>query len=145
MKALLFAITLVSAANAVEPAVLTAEQQVRYDALIEELRCLVCQNQNLKESHAPLAEDLRREVREQISANKDDAAIKDYLVARYGDFVLYRPRFQPTTWVLWLAPAGLLFIALFVVLRLLRSKPEPTGTPDAASVDRILREQERRK
>jgi cytochrome c-type biogenesis protein CcmH len=73
-----------------------------------ELRCLVCQNQTLADSNAPLAEDLRREVRELASSGKSDAEIKAYLVARYGDFVLYRPPLQSNTWLLWIGPFALL-------------------------------------
>lgn len=139
MRRLWLLLIFASALQAAETPALDAAQQARFDALIEELRCLVCQNQNLKESHAPLAQDLRHEVVKQIAAGKDDDAIKDYLVARYGDFVLYRPRFQPSTWVLWLAPGVLLLGALVVVLRLLRRQPEPPAPPpDAAAVDRIL-------
>jgi cytochrome c-type biogenesis protein CcmH len=76
--------------------------------LEEELRCLVCQNQTLADSNAPLAEDLRREVRELAVAGKSDDEIKQYLVARYGDFVLYRPPVKTTTWLLWFGPFVLL-------------------------------------
>ena len=69
-----------------------------------ELRCLVCQNQTLADSNAPLAGDLRREVRELAVAGKSDAEIRDYLVARYGDFVLYNPPVKTTTWLLWFGP-----------------------------------------
>ena len=80
----------------------------RLRALEEELRCLVCQNQTLADSSAPLAEDLRREVRELAVAGKSDEEIKQYLVARYGDFVLYRPPVKSTTWLLWFGPFVLL-------------------------------------
>ena len=77
--------------------------------LSHDLRCLVCQNQSIAESNAPLAVDLRNQVREQFLAGKDEAAVVDYLVARYGDFVLYLPPFKGTTLLLWLGP-GLLLI-----------------------------------
>ena len=80
----------------------------RLRALEEELRCLVCQNQTLADSSAPLAEDLRREVRELAVGGKSDVEIKQYLVARYGDFVLYRPPVKSTTWLLWFGPFVLL-------------------------------------
>lgn len=117
---------------------LNADQQRRFEGLLEELRCLVCQNQNLKESHAPLAYDLRAEVEELILSGKDDDAIKDYLVARYGDFVLYRPRFQPSTWVLWFAPVLLLLLGLWVARTIFRSAPEPESQADRGRVDRLL-------
>jgi len=81
---------------------------VRLKKLEEELRCLVCQNQSLADSTAPLAEDLRREVRQLAVAGKSDEEIKQYLVARYGDFVLYRPPVKSTTWLLWFGPFVLL-------------------------------------
>jgi cytochrome c-type biogenesis protein CcmH len=80
----------------------------RLKRLESELRCLVCQNQTLADSNAPLAEDLRREVRELAASGKSDAEIKQYLVARYGDFVLYKPPLQSNTWLLWLGPFALL-------------------------------------
>jgi len=80
----------------------------RLKKLEEELRCLVCQNQSLADSSAPLAEDLRREVRQLAVAGKSDDEIKQYLVARYGDFVLYRPPVKSTTWLLWFGPFVLL-------------------------------------
>ncbi len=80
----------------------------RFKALTEELRCLVCQNQNLADSDAPLAHDLRSEVFEMMKAGRSDQEIKQFLVDRYGDFVLYRPPLKSNTLVLWLAPAVLL-------------------------------------
>lgn len=78
--------------------------------LADDLRCLVCQNESLAGSRAELAEDLRREIRAQMKAGKSDQEVIDYLTARYGDFVLYRPPFKPATWLLWLGP--LLFLGL---------------------------------
>jgi cytochrome c-type biogenesis protein CcmH len=100
--AALFAIVVCAWAQA-DPAL-----DARLKALEEELRCLVCQNQSLADSSAPLAEDLRREVRELAVGGKSDAEIKQYLVARYGDFVLYRPPVKSTTWLLWFGPFVLL-------------------------------------
>ncbi|MEW6169710.1 MAG: cytochrome c-type biogenesis protein, partial [Pseudomonadota bacterium] len=87
---------------------LTPQDEERYQALVNELRCLVCQNQAIADSNAPLAADLREEVRAQILAGRSDAEINEYVTARYGDFVLYRPPFKPTTWLLWLGPFLLL-------------------------------------
>lgn len=78
--------------------------------LAEDLRCLVCQNESLAGSHAELAEDLRREIRSQMKAGKDDKEVIEYLTTRYGDFVLYRPPFKPVTYLLWLGP--LLFLGI---------------------------------
>ncbi len=82
----------------------------RLKTLSEELRCLVCQNQTLADSNADLAVDLRNEVRVQIEAGRNDGEIKDYLVQRYGDFVLYRPPVQGNTWLLWFGPFALLAV-----------------------------------
>jgi len=80
--------------------------------LAEELRCLVCQNQTIADSHAQLALDLKAQVREQLARGASDAEVKDYMVQRYGDFVLYRPPVKATTWLLWAGPALMLGIGL---------------------------------
>jgi len=91
-----------------EPMVFQSKQQEeRFNQLTRELRCLVCQNQNLADSDAQLAHDLRAEVHEMLVAGKSDDEIKLFMVERYGDFVLYRPPVQENTYLLWLAPAGL--------------------------------------
>jgi cytochrome c-type biogenesis protein CcmH len=102
----------------------------RMMALAEELRCLVCQNQTLADSHADLAVDLRLERRELMQKGQSDEQVKRYLVARYGDFVLYRPPLKSTTWLLWFGPAVLLvggLATLYLVLlrrrRLLAAEP----------------------
>ena len=98
----------------------TPEQEATYTQLIEELRCLVCQNQNLADSNAELAIDLRRQVKEMVSAGSDRDQIADYMVDRYGDFVLYRPPVKGSTWFLWFGPLLLFFVAalsLAVVIR----------------------------
>lgn len=89
-----------------------AEQLQRYKTLIAELRCLVCQNQTIADSNADLAVDLRNQVRNQVKAGRSDAQIIDYLVARYGDFVLYRPPVKLTTILLWVGPFVLLVAGL---------------------------------
>ena len=91
-----------------------AEEQ-HFKDLIEELRCLVCQNQSLLDSDAELAHDLRAEVHEMLIAGKTDDEIKQFMVERYGDFVLYRPPVQQNTYLLWLAPLGLLFIGALIL------------------------------
>ena len=104
----------------------------RYDALLAELRCMVCQNQTLQDSHAELAQDLRDEVRRLLEQGDSDVQIRDYLVARYGDFVLYRPPLKSSTWLLWLAPFALLVVALTVVVKLSRRRaPAPPPLDDA--------------
>ncbi len=104
----------------------------RYEALLEQLRCMVCQNQTLKDSHAELAQDLRDEVQRLLEQGNSDAQIRDYLVARYGDFVLYSPPMKGSTWLLWLGPFVLLAAALAVVLKLSRSRT-PVAAPLNAS------------
>ncbi len=107
------------------PAFEDPAEQERYELLVNELRCLVCQNQSIADSNATLARDLRREVREMMEAGRTDAEIRTYMTDRYGDFVLYRPPFSARTWLLWAAP-GLLVIgglaaAVVVVLRRARA------------------------
>lgn len=113
--------------------------------LTEELRCLVCQNQSIAESNAELAVDLRRQVREQVAAGRTDQEIVDYMVARYGDFVLYRPPVRATTVLLWAGPALLLvlgFVVLYRILRQRRALPEaaPLSAEERARAQRLLAE-----
>ena len=103
------------------------EQAARYQKLAQELRCLVCQNQSLADSHADLAQDLRNEVYRMITAGQSDREIVDFLVARYGEFVLYRPPVSPLTWLLWFGPALLLLIAAGVWWRIARARPAPAA------------------
>ena len=94
--------------------------EARLKAMSSELRCLVCQNTTLADSTAPLAEDLRKEIREQLRAGKSDQEVIDYLVARYGDFVRYRPPVNNETALLWFGPFLLLIIGGFVLYRVLK-------------------------
>lgn len=96
--------------------------EARLKALSVELRCLVCQNQTLADSSAPLAEDLRVEIREQIKKGMTDKEITEYLVARYGDFVRYRPPVNAKTYVLWLGPVLMLVFGFFALLVTLRRR-----------------------
>jgi cytochrome c-type biogenesis protein CcmH len=109
--------------------------------LANELRCLVCQNQTIAESNAELAQDLRRQINEQIAAGRSDREIIDYMVARYGDFVLYRPPFKAATAALWLGPFVLAAIALFVLSRVVRSRRQLAEEPALTEAER--REAER--
>ena len=88
----------------------SAEQEERYKDLTLELRCLVCQNQNLADSDAPLAQDLRKEIFDMLQAGEGDEEIKTFMVERYGDFVLYRPPMQGNTLALWVMPLAILLI-----------------------------------
>jgi cytochrome c-type biogenesis protein CcmH len=102
--------------------------------IAEEMRCLVCQNESLAGSHADLAEDLRREIRDQIRAGKSDQEVMDFMVTRYGDFVRYRPPVKPTTWLLWFGPFVLLLIGAVVLVRTLRTRNHEA--PAALAQDR---------
>jgi cytochrome c-type biogenesis protein CcmH len=134
-------------ANAREAAPLAEDPivEARLVHISQELRCLVCQNESLASSRAELADDLRREVRDLIRSNKSDQEIKDFLVSRYGDFVLYRPEVKPLTWVLWFGPFIVLLIAgifLHAYLRQRRSSVQPQLLSDAerARVDQLLKD-----
>jgi len=115
---------------------LSEQQQHREMKLANELRCLVCQNQSIAESNAPLALDLRGQIREQIAAGQTDAQIMDYMTARYGDFVRYRPVFKPQTVLLWLGPALLLMGGLILAWRMAKARSQ-------ANTKHTLTEQER--
>ena len=102
------------------------------------LRCLVCQNQSIEDSNAPLAADLRRIVRERVTAGDDEAAVQAYLVERYGQWVLLRPPFEPATWVLWLSPFVILATGTAVIL-LRRRRPAPAAVPAPLSAEERAR------
>jgi cytochrome c-type biogenesis protein CcmH len=116
------------AAHAVEPAERLADPalEARARALSQELRCLVCQNQSIDESNADLAHDLRVLLRQRLAAGDTDRQVLDYIVARYGVFVLLDPPFAPATYLLWLTPPALVVGAgIFLVLRSRRRRPDP--------------------
>ncbi|MEM9029974.1 MAG: cytochrome c-type biogenesis protein [Pseudomonadota bacterium] len=147
--ALVFAVLLcVSAAGAVEPGERLSDPglEARARALSAELRCLVCQNQSIDDSNAGLARDLRVLVRERISAGDTDKEVLDYVVSRYGKFVLLRPPFDMQTILLWLAPLLLLIAALtYVYLAMRRGQTavsSPTGltADEQARVDQLLKD-----
>ncbi len=97
-----------------------AAEETRFHALVTDLRCVMCQNQSLADSNAQIAHDLRREVLVLMRQGRSDAEIHDFLVARYGEFVLYRPRVEGRTWLLWFGPGLLLLAGGFVVARVVR-------------------------
>jgi len=121
-RLLVFLAAAFTALTAAAQALNDIEFEGRLKRLEAELRCLVCQNQTLADSNAPLAEDLRREVRALATSGKSDAEIKQYLVARYGDFVLYKPPLQRNTWLLWIGPFGLLLGGGIVWCAILRRR-----------------------
>ena len=99
-----------------------AEEARRFNALVSELRCVMCQNQSLADSNAQIAHDLRREVFDLMRSGRSDEEIRSFLVERYGEFVLYRPRFGGHTALLWLAPGLLLLVGAVVVVRIVRAR-----------------------
>lgn len=98
------------------------EQEKAYQSLIEDLRCLVCQNQNISESNAELAKDMRRKTYEMVKQDKSEKEISQFMVTRYGDFVLYRPPFEPMTWLLWFGPLIIFIIGIIFVVRFMKSQ-----------------------
>lgn len=102
-----------------------SQQQKLYQKVIKELRCLVCQNQNLADSNADLAQDLRNKSQEMIKSGKSYTEIIDYMTERYGDFVLYRPRVRPATLMLWFSPFVFLTGIIFIAVRRIRSPAPP--------------------
>jgi cytochrome c-type biogenesis protein CcmH len=141
----LFLLTLaISPVKAVQPDEILSDPVLegRARALSEGLRCLVCQNQSIDDSNAPLARDLRILIRERLKAGDSDAQAIDFIVARYGDFVLLRPRFTPESWLLWLGPFAVLLIAgTFLYLRRRRggNEAEKALAPEEeAALERVL-------
>ncbi len=117
----------------------------RMIAISEDMRCLVCQNESLAGSRADLAQDLRRELRGLIKEGKSDEEIKQFMVSRYGDFVLYRPRMQPTTWLLWTGPFILLIAGVIALIAYLRKRSRvvqdaPLTSADAQRAEALLKE-----
>jgi cytochrome c-type biogenesis protein CcmH len=105
------------------------ELQKRYYALIEEIRCLVCQNQSLADSHADLAQDLRNEIYSKVLAGEQDDQIVSFLVERYGDFVLYRPPLTKNTWLLWFGPFVFMLIGIIFAIILIKKQSTNKAVP----------------
>ena len=116
-----------------------ADKQKQYQHLLEELRCLVCQNQTLADSHAELAQDLRNEVYKMVEAGQSDEGIIEFLVSRYGDFVLYRPPVKWSTVLLWFGPFVLLLVGLFSVYRFVRSRSTAAVVVSPADREQLAR------
>jgi cytochrome c-type biogenesis protein CcmH len=110
------------------------EMEKRVTALATELRCLVCQNQTLADSNAPLAVDLRNQIREQLKSGKSEQDVMDFMVARYGDFVLYRPPLKATTIALWAGPFVFLGLGAWLLVRLLRRRV--AAAPELSDAER---------
>ena len=141
--AIAFALAIACASAPAHADVTASDEQARIQALSGKLRCLVCQNQSIAESDADLATDLRRELQEQVKAGRSDAQILDFMVQRYGDFVLYKPPLKASTVLLWVGPFVLLAVAgaaLVTVLRRRRSVRDDTelDAGERALVERVL-------
>ncbi len=113
------------------------EREALYLELTQELRCLVCQNQNIADSNAELAKDLRRKTYEMIKKGENKDQIVEFMVARYGDFVMYKPPFKSSTLILWLGPVVIFILGLLMLIRIIRRRP--------ASNEHVLTEEQRRR
>ncbi|MCK5002345.1 MAG: cytochrome c-type biogenesis protein CcmH [Gammaproteobacteria bacterium] len=114
-------------------------QEKTFRKLSDELRCLVCQNQSIADSNADLAKDLRTEIHGMLLAGKNEEQIKEFMVDRYGDYVLYEPPFNPMTWLLWFGPAMIFLIALFYVRRFIlqQNSVKDSGELSAEEAERL--------
>jgi cytochrome c-type biogenesis protein CcmH len=145
LAALLLAFAMAAFGQASEIAKADPAVEERLKKLAEELRCHDCQNKTIADSNAPLALDLRNQIRVQIAQGRSDAEIRDYMVARYGDFVLYRPPFKASTAVLWLGPFLLVLVGIGLLVRLVRGRrtqPAADAAPPGrrAEIEALLEE-----
>lgn len=116
------------------------ENERRYKSLVAELRCLVCQNQNIAASNADLAKDLRQQVYKRIKKGETDQEIIAFMVARYGDFVLYKPPLKTKTLLLWVGPFVLLLVGIGAMIFFIRSRSKHAGLPaDTEALERVRR------
>ena len=131
--ALVVVLSIATPAVAVQPDEVLKDSrlEMRARALSRELRCMVCQNQSIDDSDAPLARDLRLLVRERLSGGDSDKQVVDFLVLRYGEFVLLKPRFEWRTALLWAVPPGIVFVGVLVLWSLARRKPVEDGNSPA--------------
>lgn len=141
LAALLLAVSVAAGAQSAEIANPDGAVERRLKALAEELRCLVCQNQTIADSSAPLAVDLRNQLRSQIAAGRSDDDIRGYMVERYGDFVLYRPPLRATTVLLWVGPFALVLLGagiFFMVVRRRRGEPSTVSVSRRGEIEALL-------
>jgi cytochrome c-type biogenesis protein CcmH len=116
----------------------SVEQEALFNKLSDELRCLVCQNQAISDSDADLAKDLRDEIYGMLQQGKGEDEIVEFMVARYGDFVLYRPPMKPVTWLLWFGPAIVLIIGFFIVMRIVSKQKQAAAVEmNAEDIERL--------
>jgi cytochrome c-type biogenesis protein CcmH len=148
LAALLLALAGVAFAQSSEVAKPDPVVERRLKALAEELRCLVCQNQTIADSNAPLAVDLRNQIRAQIAQGRSDDQIRSYMVDRYGDFVLYRPPMRATTVLLWAGPFVLIALGIGIFVRVIRRRPpaaaSPVGEAQRGEIEALLEGREPR-
>jgi cytochrome c-type biogenesis protein CcmH len=149
--AILVALLVALPAFAMEPgeALSNPDQEARARALMGEIRCLVCQAESVEASPSPFAAEVRQLVREQVAAGRSDSEIKEFLVARYGEDILYRPRWRPRTWALWLGPfvaLGVGAVAVFLTIAGARNRrtaaPDPLTKEEQTALNRLLDERE---
>jgi len=143
---LAFAACATLAAKEAAPLAEDPEIEKRLISISEELRCLVCQNESLAGSRADLAMDLRREVRKLLKEGKTDAEVREFMVSRYGDFVLYRPPVKPTTWLLWAGPfvfviAGVAVLIVYLRRRGREVKDVPLSDDERRRAEALLKEE----
>lgn len=139
LAALLALLGFTAGAKEAAPAAADPALEARMVEITSELRCLVCQNQTIADSNADLAVDLRKEVRELLQRGQNKQQILDYMTARYGDFVLYRPPVKRSTWLLWFGPLALLLGGIgFLLLKIRRQTPNEQETKDARQDDRLF-------
>ena len=111
------------------------EKEAIFYKMSDELRCLVCQNQNIAESNSPLAQDLKRQIFTMLQEGKSEDDIIEFMVERYGDYVLFNPPFKPLTWLLWLGPLMIFCIALFVVMKAIAGQRKENNSKNQYSAD----------
>ena len=137
----LLLLSIASPSNAVNPDEILNDPalEARARSISANLRCLVCQNQSIDDSDAPLARDLRLLVRDRLTSGDSDEAVVDFVVERYGEFVLLRPRFGPHTLALWLGPVILILVGCAAVYFVLRNKPDHSAAPLSTAEERRLK------
>ena len=154
MKNLIIIFSLLFSTSILEAAVeikqfQNSEHEQRYKNLINEFRCVVCQNQNIADSNAELAKDLRKQVFKMINAGKNDDEIMDFMVARYGDFVLYRPQFNSMTFLLWVGPFIIFIIGLYILISFIGQRKKMVVTElsntDKEKIKQLLDDKEQTK
>ena len=136
---LMLAFALPAGAKEAQTLATNPEIEARVMAIAVELRCLVCQNQTIADSHADLAVDLRRQIREMLERGQSDDQVRAYMTERYGDFVLYKPPFKASTAALWLGPFALLLAGIVLLVRRVRRPREPEPALSAAERERAAK------